>query len=148
MSNATLITIALLAAIFVSSWVATISAWVAARRQRQEASRPRPRLPSQEELEAAGASPAVAAYLAQGNKISAIKAYRDETHAGLYDSKMAVEQMVSRVLAKDFVAAGATERVAGLLASGDTIGAIKACREETGLGLPDAKARIDAFLRA
>jgi ribosomal protein L7/L12 len=141
MSTPTLITLALGAA-------SVLLAIFTARRQRQEVSTARPRLPRQEELEDEGASPAVAAHLAQGNKISAIKAYRDETGAGLYDSKVAVDQLASRVRARDFVAAGASERVASVLASGDTIGAIKAYREETGAGLPDAKARIDVLMRA
>lgn len=148
MSTPMLITIAVVAASFMSVFVAAISMRVAARHLRQEASRPRPRLPSQEELETAGASPAVAVHLTQGNKISAIKAYRDETGAGLYHAKMAVDQMVAHIRAKDFVAAGASERVAALLASGDTVGAIKAYRAETGAGLPDAKARIDSLLQA
>ena len=39
---------------------------------------------------------------------------------------------------------GAPETVESLLAAGNTIGAIKRLREETGLGLAEAKAAIDA----
>lgn len=41
----------------------------------------------------AGASPVVADELARGNKIGAIKAYREETGAGLKESKDAVDRV-------------------------------------------------------
>lgn len=44
-------------------------------------------------LRGAGASPAVADLLARGQKINAIKAYREESGAGLREAKAAVEQL-------------------------------------------------------
>jgi ribosomal protein L7/L12 len=96
------------------------------------------------ELLTAGASERVASLLAHGDTIGAIKAYREETTTGLYDAKTAVEGLVSRVRMRALLADGVSERVAGLLANGDTIGAIKAYREETGVGLRQAREFVDA----
>jgi ribosomal protein L7/L12 len=43
------------------------------------------------------------------------------------------------------LADGVSERVAGLVANGDTIGAMKAYWEQTGAGLREAKEYIDTL---
>jgi ribosomal protein L7/L12 len=97
------------------------------------------------ELLAVGSSEQVASLLAHGDIIGAIKAYREETGTGLYDAKTAVDGFVSRVRMRALLADGVSERVAGLVAHGDSIGAIKAYREQTGAGLREAKEYVDAL---
>jgi ribosomal protein L7/L12 len=150
MSSQALVTLAILAAVLyaVLYLIATVRI-TAARRRRQGYAHPR-QPPRQEDLMAAGASEHVAAQLAAGNKIAAIKAYKDETGAGRTDAKRAVDGMESqareRELARELLAVGASERVASPLAHGDTIAAIKAYREETATGLYDAKTAIDGVV--
>ncbi|MCP2327275.1 ribosomal protein L7/L12 [Hamadaea flava] len=92
----------------------------------------------------------VAALLAEGKKIQAIKLYRELTGVGLKEAKDAVEAMAAgrepfaqvpfagRPPAHD-VAAQAAE----LKARGQIIPAIKLVREKTGLGLKEAKDFVD-----
>ncbi|MEV6966237.1 ribosomal protein L7/L12 [Hamadaea sp. NPDC051192] len=93
----------------------------------------------------------VAALLAEGKKIQAIKLYRELTGVGLKEAKDAVEAMAvgrAPVVAQsppagrppiDDVAAEAAQ----LKARGLVIPAIKLVREKTGLGLKEAKDFVD-----
>ncbi|HZC76451.1 MAG TPA: hypothetical protein VE258_01800, partial [Ktedonobacterales bacterium] len=96
---------------------------------------------------ATGASERVAALVAEGHMIEAIKAYRQETGVGLREAKIAIDGLVrratSRARTRQLMAAGASEQVARLLAAGTTIEAIKAYRQETGVGLREAKIAVD-----
>lgn len=98
--------------------------------------------------------PAIAAEiqraLAVGNKIAAIKLYREATRTSLADAKAAVEAMA---MGHPIAAAppGVAQTWAGhgtvmaLLAAGRKIEAIKVYREATGVGLKDAKDAIEAM---
>jgi ribosomal protein L7/L12 len=87
----------------------------------------------------------------QGNKIQAIKDLRAATGLGLKEAKDAVDAIaaghdVSGVLLphRD-VPATAEERARELIAQGRRIQAIKLIREETGLGLKEAKNVADGL---
>jgi ribosomal protein L7/L12 len=95
--------------------------------------------PSLEDMLAAGASELVAAYIAHGNKITAIKVYREETGTrGLAAAKNAVDELMLRARTRRMVAAGASMRVAELIARNQTSEAIRAYQEETGAGQREA----------
>ena len=82
----------------------------------------------------------------EGQKIEAIKLYRERTGAGLKDSKDAVEAIgrgqgpPSRQDDRDF-----RDEVVSLLERGQKIGAIKLYRERTGVGLKEAKDAVEAI---
>ncbi len=88
-------------------------------------------------------------HLAAGDKIAAIKAYREATGAGLAEAKDAVELIEAGKAALPRVAAQpegeAGRRMAELIVAGDTLESIKLCREATGLGLKEAKAVVDTM---
>ena len=98
--------------------------------------------------------------LIQGQKINAIKLYREQTGLGLREAKEAVDlvekglpvgspelfrsQMSSLDVEKSTPLAGEPdEAVRRLVLAGDKIRAIKLYREQTGLGLREAKEAID-----
>jgi ribosomal protein L7/L12/DNA-binding beta-propeller fold protein YncE len=86
----------------------------------------------------------VAQLLAAGNKIDAIKAYRDRTGAGLAAAKEAVENIeAGRSVAS--IAPGPSQfpEIAQLLAAGNKIGAIKAYRLRTGASLVIARDAVE-----
>lgn len=104
----------------------------------------------------------VTRFLSMGQKINAIKVYREDTGASLADAKAAVERMESGygpVMASGFsdeaALAGAQaatggmsgdalrEEVERLLRQKQKIKAIKVYREQTGLGLREAKDAVD-----
>ena len=113
--------------------------------------------------------PDVQALLTQGQKIQAIKLYREHTDVGLKEAKDAVEghggpspwMLLERKLnlilgelgieddggpvAPRADSANRVDKVELLLRRGDTIGAIKAYREKTGTGLKEAKDAVDAM---
>ncbi len=97
--------------------------------------------------------------LQQGNKIEAIKIYREMTGVGLKEAKDAVEAMqagqpveISQVTMVGGAAAGAAfassaalmDEVKRLLRAGQKIDAIKAYREYFNVGLADAKNAVEA----
>lgn len=143
MSGQSLVVVEICAGLFAVPFAALFMVLVRWRQRHAQPMRP----PRQGDLVALGASEQVAGHLAAGNKIAAIKAYREETGTGLYDAKTAIDGFVRRVQMRALLAVGASERVAGLLANGDTIGAIKAYREQTGAGLREAKDYIDGLRR-
>ena len=84
--------------------------------------------------------------LASGNKIAAVKRYREETGAGLADAKAAVEALEfgealpehGRVSDSDLA-----DEVIRLLERNEKIQAVKLYREQTGVGLKDAKDAVE-----
>lgn len=91
--------------------------------------------------------------LLKNQKIQAIKRYREQTGLGLREAKDAVEQLEKNVPVssfpgpvtplEEFSAADPGEEVRTLLLEGKKIQAIKLYREQTGLGLREAKAAVD-----
>jgi ribosomal protein L7/L12 len=140
MSAAQLLTV--LVVVAVSSALALLSSYV---RRQQRASLPPLWHLRAEDLVAAGASQRVAALVAAGLKIDAIKAYRDEMGIGLREAKTAVDGLSSHARTRQLMRAGASQQVASLVAAGKTSGAIKAYRQETGVGLRAAKAFVDGL---
>jgi ribosomal protein L7/L12 len=95
-------------------------------------------------------------------KIAAIKAYRDETGAGLKEAKDAVEAWLATGEPRQGTAAPPASLASGASAAPALsqrvkdaardptrrIGAIKAYREETGAGLAEAKDAIEGWLKS
>lgn len=100
---------------------------------------------------------AVLALMQQGNKIGAIKAYREQTGLGLREAKAMIDQLalgVSPTASNPPAStpAGqpvppANDEVVTLIRQGNKIGAIKAYREQTGLGLKEAKDAVEQMER-
>lgn len=96
---------------------------------------------------------AIRSALARGNKIEAVKLYREATGLGLAESKEAVEQMersggsggvpLPPTIPSVIVPAGVNEA----LAAGNKIEAIKLYREATRVGLKEAKDAVEAVER-
>lgn len=91
----------------------------------------------------------IKAEIAAGNKITAIKLYRDATGAGLAEAKQAVELIAAGkpppTGAAPTLSADAMQEVSALVIAGKTIEAIKVYRKEAGVDLKDAKDAIDAL---
>lgn len=96
----------------------------------------------------------VMSFLNAGQKIKAIKIYREDTGASLADAKAAVERMELTVcmglapgetrLTETFEASDALNgEIERLLIQGKKIHAIKLYREQSGLGLREAKDAVD-----
>jgi ribosomal protein L7/L12 len=92
----------------------------------------------------------IKAEIAAGNKIAAIKLYRDATGAGLAEAKEAVELIAAGKPPK----AGdrppqpdesALQRVSAAISAGNLIEAIRLYRTATGVGLKEAKEAVDAL---
>ena len=99
-------------------------------------------------------------FLRQSQKIKAIRRFREITNLGLKDAKLAVESIGS-VKACDFADSTSLtaqksntrkktsmkmNQIAELAQSGQIIMAIKLYREETGVGLREAKMAVDAMV--
>jgi ribosomal protein L7/L12 len=84
-----------------------------------------------------------------GQKIEAIKLFRERTGAGLKESKDAVEaiQRGQAPLANALGDRAFEDEVATLLERGQKIEAIKRYREATGVGLKEAKDAVEAIQR-
>ncbi len=84
--------------------------------------------------------------LASGNKIAAIKRYREQTGGGLAEAKAAVESLeaggslAERVQPDD---ADLTDQIVGLLGRGEMIEAVKLYRNQSGCGLKEAKEAVE-----
>jgi len=90
---------------------------------------------------------AVREALAQGNKIEAIKRLREATGLGLAEAKQRVEGGAPLGTGQSTLTASVHSlpaEVVAALARGDEIGAIRLLRSHTGLGLKEAKERIEA----
>ena len=84
--------------------------------------------------------------LASGNKIAAVKRYREETGVGLAEAKAAVEALEAGNSLADSVTsddADLTDQVVSLLERGKKIPAVKLYRDLTGVGLKDAKEAVE-----
>jgi len=91
--------------------------------------------------------------LRAGNKIKAIKLYRDLTNAGLAEAKSAVEKMEAQLRQSASPEAviptstpgspDQTEAIREALFAGKKILAIKLYREQTKVGLAEAKSAVD-----
>jgi len=95
----------------------------------------------------------IRAEIASGNKIQAIKLYRDATGAGLAEAKQAIELIAAGKPPPDGggpgpLAADAMQRVTELIASGNAIEAIKLFRQAAGVDLKQAKEAVDAMTEA
>jgi ribosomal protein L7/L12 len=83
--------------------------------------------------------------LASGNKIAAIKRYREATGAGLAEAKVAVESLEA---GGSFSERGRsdnsdlTDQIVDLPGRGEKIEAVKLYREQTGGGLKEAKEAV------
>ena len=84
--------------------------------------------------------------LASGDKIAAIKRYREETGFGLAEAKAAVESLdaggsfTERVRPDD---SELTDQIVGLLGRGEKIEAVKLYRNQFGGGLKEAKEAVE-----
>ena len=87
--------------------------------------------------------------IAAGNKILAIKLYRDATGVGLAEAKEAVELIAAGkpppTGAAPSVSADAMQEVSALIAAGRKIEAIKVYRKAAAVDLTDAKDAVDAL---
>ena len=88
----------------------------------------------------------IADLIQQGRKLEAIKLIREESGVGLAEAKAAVDQLSgAQALGRSEAAApeDVDAEVQALAYEGRTIEAIKRLREQTGLGLKEAKALIE-----
>jgi len=84
--------------------------------------------------------------LQSGQKLAAIKKYREETGTGLAEAKSAVESLAQGKPIVDDVDAlesGISEEVVSLLCRGDKVGAVRLYRQRTGVNLKAAKEAVD-----
>lgn len=93
----------------------------------------------------------IAELIEQGRKIEAIKLLRENTGIGLAEAKAQIEQLSAEATGQVPPAertgldkSGLPEDVLALAHAGRKIEAIKVLRERTGLGLKEAKERIEA----
>jgi len=92
----------------------------------------------------------IKAQIASGNKIAAIKLYRDATDAGLAEAKEAIELIAAGKPPKDVGRTpqpddAALQRVSAAISAGSLIEAIRLYRAATGVGLNEAKDAVDAL---
>lgn len=87
--------------------------------------------------------------LADGQKIEAVKLYRERTGAGLAEAKEAVEALGrgDALPQTQTPASDVESEVLPLLEGGKKIQAIKLYRERTGVGLKEAKDAVEAIAR-
>ena len=90
----------------------------------------------------------VQAVLQSAGKIAAIKLYRERTATGLAEAKSAVEAIERQSPAPPAPMEGDLEqRVLALLQGGKKIEAIRIYREQTSVGLKEAKDAVEALAR-
>ena len=95
--------------------------------------------------------PRVTELMKAGQKIQAIKLYREQTGAGLKEAKDYVESLFERKV--DLILKhlgidpnqGVDEQIMELMKSGQKIEAIKLYREQTGVGLKEAKEYVESL---
>ncbi len=91
----------------------------------------------------------IKAEIAAGNKITAIKLYRDATGSGLAEAKEAIELIAAGKPPKSDAAPAPTDdamqEVSALVTAGMKIEAIKAYRKAAGVDLKDAKDAVEAL---
>lgn len=84
--------------------------------------------------------------LASGNKIAAIKRFREATGVGLAEAKSAVESMEAGASFSAQHRADnpdLNDQIVGLLGRGEKIEAVKLYREQIGCGLKEAKDAVE-----
>jgi ribosomal protein L7/L12 len=83
----------------------------------------------------------------EGRKIEAIKVYRAHTGLGLAEAKAAVEAIQAGASPPPLSEIGGDleAELLRLLGKGEKIPAIKLCREQTGMGLAEAKRAVEAM---
>ena len=89
-------------------------------------------------------------HLANGNKIEAIKLYREQTGAGLNEAKEAIETLErdeTLPIPEQRISLSVENEVVSLLEQGRKIEAIKRYREQTGVGLKEAKVAVEEIAR-
>jgi ribosomal protein L7/L12 len=93
---------------------------------------------------------AIQSMLIAGNKINAIKLYRQRTGVGLKEAKAAIDNMILETKAAIIEKSSQTEHgqinpdeLQRLILAGQKIQAIKYYREVTGMGLKEAKDAVD-----
>lgn len=93
---------------------------------------------------------AAIAALRDGSVIEAIKIVREQTGLGLKEAKDAVDAHMAGSTAQHATSETASIPLPaiGMLEAGNLIGAIKATRAGTGLGLKDAKLTVEQHLEA
>jgi ribosomal protein L7/L12 len=91
----------------------------------------------------------IKAQIAAGNKITAIKLYREATGAGLAEAKQAVELIAAGKPPPSGAAptpsADAMQEVSALIMAGKKIEAIRLYRQAAGVDLKDSKDAVDAL---
>jgi ribosomal protein L7/L12 len=87
----------------------------------------------------------VEAVLQSAGKIAAIKLYRERTGTGLAEAKSAVEAIERQSPAPPPMAGDLEQQVLVLLQGGKKIEAIRVYREQTGVGLKEAKDAVEAL---
>jgi len=92
----------------------------------------------------------IKAEIAAGNKITAIKLYRDATGAGLAEAKEAIELIAAGKPPKAEGRApqpddAALQGITAAISAGSLIEAIRLYRAATGVGLKEAKDAVDAL---
>lgn len=102
--------------------------------------------PSQADLMAVGATEDIAALIATGQKINAIKSIHEEADMGLYDAKRIVDEVLAKARARRLLNAGASEPVANALAWENVAGAVRAYQLEIGVGRRAAGDYVTALL--
>jgi ribosomal protein L7/L12 len=98
----------------------------------------------------------ILALLAAGNKIQAIKRFREETGTGLAEAKSAVEaiergirvEVPQRVDPKSLTPEQLMQEVLALVKQNRYLWAIKTYGEATGSQLQESKAQVDRLMRA
>lgn len=89
----------------------------------------------------------IASLLAQGNKMEAIKLFRERTDVGLKEAKDAVEAMErdKSPLSPDRLESKQEQEVLVLLREGKKMEAIKLYRQATGAGMKDSREAVEAL---
>ncbi|HVW38620.1 MAG TPA: ribosomal protein L7/L12 [Pirellulales bacterium] len=87
----------------------------------------------------------VQAVLQSAGKIAAIKLYRERTATGLAEAKSAVEAIERQSLAPPAMKGDLEQQLLALLQGGKKIEAIRLYREQTGVGLKEAKDAVESL---
>ncbi len=105
--------------------------------------------PDAPEANPASLDDAIRLLLSQGQKIAAVKLFREQTGVGLAEAKNAVERIERGDGLSDnkapVAAADPDRQILQLLAAGKKIAAIKIYREQTNVGLKEAKDAVEAL---
>ena len=86
-----------------------------------------------------------------GSKVLAIKLLREQSGLGLSEAKQLLESVDatdSSLAVNSAIPASAELRIHAAMASGNKLEAVKLLKEATGLGLAEAKERIDAAMQS